>query len=549
MVYSAGPPVSSIATIPSERDAYANLLRDTRALRDEQWAARERWYASLPHENKEETLFELEVLLKGLVCFGNVRNHPGPPRGGADAADDLSEELRIVLDGLRRSEAVAGALLGEHEEADASTGEREARGLEDSARGRLSREPLTQDTPEASLLLLESTLGAFRDLAEGLLQGGPVGHRPYAALHGTVTREIERNLFFNPLMALEFCPELDRVRSEEVLEALRGVRSDRAHRIATLTALSVCRALAYLDLIERYAADASAGRRSYLILAVLRSDLGALTRYLRRNAGEVLAEGLESDLLAVHASTLHERGPALAQEARRLGELRRALESTAVALRVDLRRVFLRELPAPSLPTTGATLGPALRASVATLRASAQHALASLCGALSSGRPPRLAVDLAARRAAAERDRREIWMLLQIVRAFLAKGYAAQAIPDRWAERASMRFVLDFLVHFRAVGDPLVRRHEYERLEPLGACLQALRDVDLIAPERLGEALAECQRLQVFLKELFRELGARRELVGVAFDRWAAAETMKVYLGRPEGPAEARSSRSGSRPS
>src|SRR5689334_22321505 len=62
------------------RDPYADLLRDTRGLRREQAAARDAWYGSLGWERKEETLFEIEMLMKGLVCFANPRNHPGPPR-------------------------------------------------------------------------------------------------------------------------------------------------------------------------------------------------------------------------------------------------------------------------------------------------------------------------------------------------------------------------------------------------------------------------------------------------------------------------------------
>lgn len=66
-----------IAAIPTDRDVYANLLRDTRALRRDQSSARDGWYASLAWEKKEDTLFELEMLLKGVTCFGNPRNHPG----------------------------------------------------------------------------------------------------------------------------------------------------------------------------------------------------------------------------------------------------------------------------------------------------------------------------------------------------------------------------------------------------------------------------------------------------------------------------------------
>jgi len=61
---------------PKEGDVYDDLLRDTRGLRREQVQARELWLARLPVERKVEHLFELEILLKGLACFANPRNHP-----------------------------------------------------------------------------------------------------------------------------------------------------------------------------------------------------------------------------------------------------------------------------------------------------------------------------------------------------------------------------------------------------------------------------------------------------------------------------------------
>src|SRR5579871_4995466 len=78
------------------RDPYADLLRDTRGLRREQAAARDAWYAALSWERKEETLFELEMLMKGLVCFANPRNHPGPTRRAPIVATDFREELSVA---------------------------------------------------------------------------------------------------------------------------------------------------------------------------------------------------------------------------------------------------------------------------------------------------------------------------------------------------------------------------------------------------------------------------------------------------------------------
>lgn len=523
----------SIAAIPSDRDVYANLLRDTRALRRDQANARDGWYASLAWEKKEDTLFELEMLLKGVTCFGNPRNHPGTPRSSAAVAHDFIEELRIVRDGMIRISGLVRVMLGDKEKAYTFTRYLETVLPEDSARGRLLQEQLTQDTPEESLLVLRNAFGSFQDLADGLLRLGRVSHRLYAALHGTIAREVGRNVYFNPLMALEFRQEFDRIQNPDVLEALHAVRSEAAHRVVALTMLALFRALRYLDLVDLYAADASSARRAYVILAVLRSDLRALTRYLGRNAADAIADGLERDIMLVHAVDVADRAASIRSEARALSSLRSALETAASGVRVDVRKVFLHDLPGPTDGVAGAELGPLLVVAAATIRASVQHAIVSLCRVLAPGRVlPQLARDREGRRAASERLRREVWMFMQILRAFLAKARSSEGSADRWAGAASFQFVRDFLTHFRAIGYQLVRSNDYERLDPYLASLEQLRDVDLLDPARLAVAVEESQRFYAFLEELFREISSRRELAEVPFDRKDATETLKIYLGR-----------------
>src|SRR5882672_2686640 len=99
------------------RDAYSDLLRDTRGLRREQQQARDAWYQKLPWERKEEFLFELEILLKGIACFSNPRNHPGPPRRAPVVAIDFSRHLAFFRDGVARVVDLARQLLGQKDRA------------------------------------------------------------------------------------------------------------------------------------------------------------------------------------------------------------------------------------------------------------------------------------------------------------------------------------------------------------------------------------------------------------------------------------------------
>ncbi len=522
-----------VQVLPNERDVYANLLRDSRGLRRDQSSARDGWFASLPWEKKEQTLFELEMLLKGVACFGNPRNHPGPSREGDSLGHDYVEELRILRDGAAQVGALVRGLLGDRERAYTFSRYLSSVLPEDSSRGQLLQDQLTQDTPEEALFVLRNAFASFQDVIDGALRLEHAPVKLYSAIQGILAREIGRNVFFNPLMALEFRPEFDRIRNGEVLEALHSVRSESAHRVCALTMLSLFRALRYLDLIDEYATSPASARRSYLILAVLRSDLRALSRYLGRHAADVLANGLEREMMSVHMLELREQHASLVTEARRLTALRNGLETVANALRVDTRKVFRHDLPAPSAALPGDELGPQLVLATAALRATVQHAIVALSRVIASGRPPpRLALDARSRAAQGERLRREIWMFMQILRAFIAKAQVAHAGSDRWAGASSFQFVRDFLTHFRAIGYQLVRANDYERLDPFLEALEQLRDVDLVEPDRLTGAVRECHQFYEFLEELFREVSQRSALAERAFDREDAVTTLRVYLGK-----------------
>jgi hypothetical protein len=519
--------------LASERDVYANLLRDTRGLRREQSTARDTWFASLPWERKEETLFELEMLLKGIACYGNQRNHPGTPQSKSAVAQDFHEHMRVLREACHRVTALTKQLLGDRERAYTFARYLETMMPEDAARGRIVQDQLSQDTPEEALFVLRNAFGSFVDLSEGLLRLGRIGNRLYYAHHGVVVREIGRNAYFNPLMALEFRPEFDRIRSGEVLDVLYSVRTESAHRVLALAFLTLFRCLRYTQLVDQYAADPSGTRRAYVILAVLRSDLRALVRYLGQRAADAIADGFERDLLAIPARELPTRHRELSTEARTLASLRSSMEAIAGSLRLEVRRVFDHDLRAPDATDAEKELAPTLIVGMASVRASIQAAIQQLCHEIRPGAPlPELSADMAARRMASDRLRREVWMFQQIIRAFLAMSAVTSGSSDQWAGHTGFQFVRDFLQHFRAIGYQLVRAHDYERIDPFLLALEELRDVDLLDATRMDHAVAECRAFSKFLGGLFEQVSQRQELRDQPFDKTAATEMLKIYLGK-----------------
>jgi hypothetical protein len=530
--------MSPVVGIRTERDVYANLLHDARPLRRDQAAAWDAWLNSLGGETKVETLFELEILLKGIACFGHPLNHPSRGAQENPLGQDFREHLLILRDTFSRIVALSKALLGDRERPHDSMRPLDPAMSRDAAREKLLEGPLEPDTPEASLDLLRRAFGHFLDLADGLLRIGPISSRLYGALHAVVVREIARHTYFGPHRALEFRPEFDRIRAPGVLEALNAIDTESARPVVALTFLTLFRGLRYLALIERYAADPNSVRPAYVIFAALRSDLRALTEFLIQRSGDAFAEGFERDCREVPAAEIRVRYPELAETASFLTRIRSTLTSLGTLLRIDTKRVLEVHLPSPDAAVAGPELGPRFVHAITELRASIHHAIHTLVGEIRPSNPPcELAVDLEARRASSEHLRREVWMFMQVLRAFLAKAEAAQAIQtddvhDRWTGAASVQFVRDFLTHFRAIGYQLLRGHDVSRLEAFLVAFEPLRDVDLFDPARLEKAVQECRTCYSFLSDLFECISRRPELAGCPFDRRAAAETLKLYLGR-----------------
>jgi len=516
------------------QNAYAELLRDSRGLRRDQREAREAWFARLAEEKKEEILFELEILLKGLACFANPRNHPGSGRRQTTVSHDFRQQLDHAKAGMARVVQLARVMLGDRDRALVFQRYLETVLPEDNSRTRLVAANIQQESPEASLFLLRQALTNLIETGTALLRLPRLSYRVFYAHLSITMREIAQSIFFNPLSALEFRPEFDRIASQSVLEIIHGVTGEEAHRLVALTFLSLFRMLRYLRLLDAIALDHSDRRvagRSYLVLAVLRSDARALSNYLRRRAGELLAQGFSRDIGRVGVSEIGGRFDDLMHEGHRVEAVKAALLTVSSSLRVELRRAFEHELPPADEKISEADLRARLQAATSNLRPALELSVLFLGRALGATlEEARVFEDFGARRSSHLRVRQNVWMFAQITRAFASKARHADPTIDRWSVPESYGFVRDYLGYFRAMGYPVLVLGDYKRKADLLGSLAALRDTDLLDPARLDAAARECESFYDFSIQLFERLSSK-ELAGVPFDRQAAARTLKLYLG------------------
>lgn len=521
-----------------ERDAYDDLLRDTRGLRREHAHAREAWLAHLQLERKIEHLFEMEVLLKGVACFANPRNHPGPPRKTPIVGQDFREQTALVREVLGRIAESSRLLLVDRDRAFVFQRYLETVLPDDRTRTRLVGQSLTQDTPERSLFVLRHAMTNLLEVTAGLARLQRLPFRLFYALLRVVQREIAQNVYFNPLHALEFRPEFDRITNKHMLELMRGVPGEQARRLVALTVLSLFRMLRYLRLADDLAAEsADQPKRSitivYVVLSVLRSDARALAGYLRQRAGQMLADGFDADIFRVSASELHASYERLLARTHELRDIKAALEVVAASLRLEMRRGFEREFPPLDACPSAQELSSAAQRLTSNLRPALQNAVIFLGRSLGARLDAGGVFDEeSSRRVLSERLRRDVWMFAQIVRAFAVKARSVDRSRDeQWGGGSPLGFVREFVAYFKAMGYPLLRTADYPRVNAFLEAISKLEDASLPDPARLAAAVDEAERFYAFLNDLFDAIGRRDELLGVDFDRHAAAGSLKLYLG------------------
>lgn len=520
-------------TIPDTRgDHYIELMRDSRHLSSAQNELRELWFNGLELNNKEEVLFELEMLLKGLVCFGDLKNHPGPKNQAPVESRQFRKELKIVELVCERITELCELLVSSEGEPTSSDIYLVGGPLEAVSRP-LVDEPFEQETPDSSLKLL---LHAFSDLTDVVGVMGRLERIPFRGFTGTTKtsgREIARNVFFNPLMSLEFRSEYDHLQHIEILHIVYGGGPEGAQRAATLCFLSIFRMLRYIRYVESYADDVSSAGIMSIPLSIVRSDGRALAKFMRSDATNWLSDGFEREVMTLSAKEIVAASEGLVQDYYVLNELGATLRSIGDQLHLELRRTFEQLLePLPELLETK-DLATKVKATLKELRDYLMLAVVRIAQVFKPNLDgPQIFDEFIDEVSAQERRRREIWMFSQIMRGFLAKAAAAPETANRWSGNSSYIFVREFIAYFRNIGYQLLRASDYEKADEFMKQVETLSAADVIDQDAVEVFARECDDFRSYLLQSFKKLGESAPLTAHPFDRHATAETLRLYLDR-----------------
>jgi len=277
---------------PVESDPLATEIRQSnRELRE----IRNRWLQDLKVPLKNERLFELEMTLKALDRFCNVRNHPISDSDNVFHRN-FKNETRVLSDLLSRTVSLVKGLLPE-EKTSAFHFQRyvENKLISDRARMELMEISLRQGSPEKSLYVLESGLASLRQMTYPMLQTRKVSYESFFHLGHLISREIAWNTFFNPFEVGEFSSVHDRIRNAEIQRIVREKIPASVRKDISIIFLIAFRLLHYLQYAREEMDDRWSMLRNLPVFVLVRSEINWLLDYLEHDLPKIIRERLPAD--------------------------------------------------------------------------------------------------------------------------------------------------------------------------------------------------------------------------------------------------------------
>lgn len=520
--------------MPPGRDYLGELLDGSRWLSAEESGARTGWYNQLPVQDKGPCLFELEMMLKGLICLANPMNQPGKPRRDEIVSmRNFATTAKAAVDICERIGEVGRRL---------AQGRKEERGFvrylesviaQDHAPYQMERSSLSQDRPETNLPVLLSAFESLRDVFTALSGLPHLSHAQFMGAIHLSRQEIHRSVYFDPLAVLEFRREFDQFRCAAVVAAVSKSNSEPGRRVGTLAVLSLMRLLKYAESAERAARDKSPPGVILAWFAVLRSDARALRLFLKRNTAWWLAKGFGAGFERLSPEWLGARYEELSDEFSMLRRLKSLAGSLGDQLNLEMRKTFEVQLPGIDDMVGKETLAAAVAPAVAGLKVFLQTAVVLLASEFNPKvEAAALFSDYVSLAERAERLRQDIWIFQQVLRAFIEKAEGTRGHGDHWSGVNTFGFVKELVRYFRAMGYPLLRYSDYEGFDDFMGLVDRLREGDVLEVQRLSKVVEACRAFSTQLDQTFKAISQREELIDVPFHRKEAVRTLKLLLKR-----------------
>ena len=472
---------------------------------------RQEWLDQLKLDYKEEMLFELEILLKGLDRFFNIQNLPIANMEQVVSFNFLTE-LEIVQGFVDRVTRLSQRLLENSHRHDYQFRRYvEAQLLDDLTRNRWREVSLKQDRPEDSLFLLYSSFLNLGEIIKGLIQLKHVPYSLFYNLGSLLSREVAANRFFSPVGEIMFRPEYDRVGNRLVTRIVKAITEPLLQKNFSVVLLAFYRLLHYLHFIDPQTDQVQALKSSLLFFALIASESRHLTEFMERN----LAQNLRQ--------SSHPKSQEFLQLA----------DSLAFQVGMELKKIYHGELQKAAQPTNPDLMRAAIENSHGVLQNFFQQSIVQLVRLFAPElQGEDIFTSFVSRRQQSVKLREDLWVLRALMDKF-------EEITETSAQGATLSTYLKYLqlqkAYFRFLDRETVSMLRYGDLIEFRKYfdfIQGLSADDLHLMDRLDRFKMESKFFKIFVETTLGHLENRCELQNLPQDDKAAELHLKRFITR-----------------
>jgi len=472
-------------------------------------SAREKWLSGLELKDKHRVLFELEILLKGLDRFFNVKNLPLANMEQVIAINFI-EELEIVLQFVDRIVELSEKLLEASRREDYQFQYYiETKLLGDYERTRFREAVLCQDTPEASLFVLYSTFLNIRELLRGLTDLKKVPYTLFFNAGNLITREIVSNRFFNPVRDLSFRPEYDRVVNRRIKRIVKGINEPVLQREVSLVVLAFNRLLQYLSFIDPVAETMGELKRSLLFFALINSE----SKYLR--------EYMENNLPGAMEGSTHQKAQ----------EFTATCDSLSFQLNMELKKIQSGELMNLSKHTSIDTVRTAVENSHGILTNFFQQSIIALLSVFHKDlQGEEVFPVFISRRRQSVKLREDVAMLDLLMNRFEEITETTEAGEKLSTYVKYLTLQKGLAAGMRKETVPYMRHQDLVEFEKYFRFIDSLSKDDLDSVETLDKFKMESKFFKIFVETTLGHISNRADLQGIPLDEKRVKNRLKRFI-------------------
>ena len=468
---------------------------------------REEWLSELKVEEKEEMLFELEMLLKAIDRFFNIDNIPISDPDGVFTRNFI-HELVIARNAVARIAALTRNLLAKDDfKLFHFENYIESKVLKDHTRDVFIQRFLDQKSPKESLCILGLNFVNLLEILDALIRLKTINSQLFTHLGQLISRQIVTNKYFNPFRLRAFMPRFERIKNPKIIASKNRIKDPELRKNITVLLLAFYRILHYLSYTDEGAKETQKLRDNLVIFSLIHSESNSLITYI------------EADLLK--SKKLQAEEPALFS----------TLDSLSFQFKMELKKIYkvmLRDFSESNLPIR---LKACVDSAKGVLKNFSQQAIVQISKAINetiSGEE--IFPDFVSRLAQSVKLREDIWMLGRVVAQF--EGALQGQRDEAWVLKASKTLLSlkEFVSYFESFSLNNVRLADLEGFVQFIEQFGVLSEEDIVNKAKHAEMANNTHYFKIFIETTLGQLNNRSELAGIPLDEKRAMENLSKFL-------------------